>query len=73
METEEVEKMFELIHKHLPKNEATAMALRYKGDYNIHETAKKMDVKPKSVSRYLSAGTKKLRQVLGVGERNSPW
>jgi DNA-directed RNA polymerase specialized sigma24 family protein len=65
--------MFELIRRHLPKNEATAMALRYKDNYNIHETAKKMDVKPKSVSRYLSVGTKKLRQVLGVGERNSPW
>ena len=73
IETEEIEKMFELICRHLPKNEAKAMALRYRHNYNIHETAAKMDVKPRSVSRYLSAGAKKLRQVLGVGERNSSW
>ena len=74
IETEEIEKMFELICRHLPKNEAKAMALRYKDNCNIRETAKKMDVKPRSVSRYLSVGVKKLRQVLGgVGERNSPW
>ncbi len=73
IETEEIEKMFELIHRHLPKNEAKAMEQRYKHDRNISETAAKMGVKPRSVSRYLSAGAKKLRQVLGVGERNSPW
>jgi len=69
IETEEIEKMFELIYRHLPKNEAKAMALRYKDNCNIRETAAKMGVKPRSVSRYLSAGAKKLRQVLGVGER----
>jgi len=69
METEEVEKMFELIRRHLPKNEATAMALRYKDNCNIRETAKKMNVKPRSVSRYLSVGAKKLRQILGVGDK----
>lgn len=74
IETEEIEKMFELIFRHLPKNEAKAMALRYRHNYNIRETASKMGVRPRSVSRYLSAGAKKLRQVLGgVGERNSPW
>jgi len=70
IETEEIEKMFELICRHLPKNEAKAMALRYRHNYNIRETAEKMGVKPRSVSRYLSAGAKKLRQVLGASGRN---
>jgi RNA polymerase sigma factor (sigma-70 family) len=72
IETEEIKKMFELIHRHLPKNEAKAMEQRYKHDCSISETAAKMGVKPKSVSRYLSAGAKKLRQVLSISERNSP-
>ncbi len=71
--TEEIEKMFELIHRHLPKNEANAMEQRYKHKRNINETAANMGVKPKSVSRYLSAGAKKLRRVLSISERNSPW
>jgi RNA polymerase sigma factor (sigma-70 family) len=73
IETEEIEKMFELIHKHLPKNEANAMEQRYKHNRSINETAAKMGVKPKSVSRYLSAGAKKLRQILGISERKSSW
>ena len=73
IEAEEVEKMFELIYRHLPKNEAKAMEQRYKHNCNISETAAKMGVKPRSVSRYLSAGAKKLRQVLSISERNSPW
>jgi RNA polymerase sigma factor (sigma-70 family) len=73
IETEEIEKMFELICRHLPKKEAKATELRYRHNYNIRETAVKMGVQPKSVSRYLSAGAKKLRQVLGAGERNSAW
>ena len=74
IETEEIDKMFELICRHLPKNEAKAMALRYRHNYNIRETAGKMGVKSRSVSRYLSTGAKKLRQVLGgVGERESTW
>lgn len=73
IETEEIEKMFELIHRHLPKNEAKAMEQRYKHNCNTSETAAKMGVKPKSVSRYLSAGAKKLRRVLSISERSSPW
>jgi RNA polymerase sigma factor (sigma-70 family) len=71
IETEEIEKMFDLIHRHLPKNEAEAMEQRYKHNCNINETAAKMGVKPKSVSRYLSAGAKKLRQVLSTSERKA--
>jgi len=73
IDAEEVEKMFELISSRLPENEATAMALRYRHNCSIRETAEKMNIKPRSVSRYLSAGTRKLRQVLGVGERSSQW
>jgi RNA polymerase sigma factor (sigma-70 family) len=73
IETEEIEKMFELIHRHLPKKEAKAMEQRYKHNRNINDTAAKMGVKPKSVSRYLSAGANKLRQVLSISERSNPW
>ncbi|MHC5060828.1 MAG: RNA polymerase sigma factor [Planctomycetota bacterium] len=73
IEAEEIEKMFKLIQKHLPKNEAKAMEQRYRHNRNINETAAKMGVKPRSVSRYLSAGVRKLRQILGVSERESSW
>ena len=70
IETEEIEKMFELICRHLPKNEAKATALRYRHNYNIRETAAKMGIEPRSASRYISAATKKLRQVFGPNERH---
>ena len=71
IEMEESEKMFELIRRHLPRKEALAITLKYKNNYDIAETAEKMDIKSKSVSRYISAGTKKLRQVLSTDDRSS--
>lgn len=62
-ETEKTEKVFSLVHKHLPQNEALAITLRYKYDFDISQTAKKMGVKPRSVSRYLSIAISKLRCV----------
>lgn len=66
IEVEETEKMFELIRGRLPTNEALAVMLRYRNNYNIGEVAEKMKIKPGSVSRYISVGIKKLRQVFGV-------
>ena len=64
--TEETEKMFGLIRKHLPRSEADAVTLKYGYNYNIQEVAEKMGLKKRSVSRYLSAGLSKLRRVVGT-------
>ena len=63
-ETEEAERMFSLIQKHLPRNEALVIMLRYKYGFDISETAKRMGVKPRSVSHYLSTAISKIRCVL---------
>jgi RNA polymerase sigma factor (sigma-70 family) len=64
VETEEAERMFSLIQKHLPRNEALVIMLRYKYGFDISETAKRMGVKPRSVSHYLSTAISKIRCVL---------
>jgi len=58
---EKSEKMFELVQRNLSKNEALAITLRYKHNLDISQTADKMGIKPRSVSRYLSVGISKLR------------
>ena len=63
-ETEKMDRMFNLVERNLPRNEALAVMLRYKYNYDIRETAKKMGVKPRSVSRYLSVAISKLRGVV---------
>ena len=60
-EIEETKRMFELIQKRLPSNEALAVTLRYRNNYDTKEIAEKMGVKPRSVSRYVSIGLKKIR------------
>jgi RNA polymerase sigma factor (sigma-70 family) len=64
VETESAEKMFSLIQKHLPPNEALVIMLRYKHGFDISQTAKKMGVKPRSVSHYLSTAISKIRYVM---------
>ncbi len=66
IETEEAEKIYKLIEKHLPHSEAQAITLRYKNDYSIKDVAEKMNVDGRSVSRYISIGLKKARQFLTI-------
>jgi len=66
IEAEEIERMFELIRRRLPPNEARAVTLRYRNNWGIGEVSEKMGIKPRSVSRYVSACLKKLRQFVGV-------
>ena len=61
IEKEELEKMFKLIHRELPANEARAIELRFKHKHNRNEAAKIMGVDPSTVSRYVSVGIKKVR------------
>ena len=64
IDVEEAKKMYDLIEKHLPTKEALAVKLRYKEDCDTEETAEKMGVKTRSVSRYVSIGLKKIGNVL---------
>ena len=66
IEAEETNKMLELIEKRLPRSEAQAIILRYKNSYNIKEVAKQMDVDKRTISRYISVGLRKVRQLLTV-------
>jgi len=61
--TEEIEKIFQTIKRHVSRSEAQAIKLRHVNGYNIMETARKMGVKKRSVSRYLSVGLNKVRRV----------
>lgn len=61
---EKADKVFNIIQRNLPRNEAMAITLKYKHDFDINETAKHMGIKPRSVSRYLSVGMNKLRYVV---------
>ncbi|MCD4831207.1 MAG: sigma-70 family RNA polymerase sigma factor [Anaerohalosphaeraceae bacterium] len=64
IETEEMEKMFRLIHKNLPANEALAIKLRYRDNCNTIEAAKVMKINPRTISRYVSVGLKKVRDII---------
>ncbi len=70
--TEEIEKIFRTIKRHVSHSEAQAIELRHVNGYNIMETARKMGVKKRSVSRYLSVGLNKVRKVFVTegGNRN---
>ena len=61
---EETNKMFEVLKGRLTSSQFQAIALRYKNHYSIKKVAEKMDVKSKSVSRYISIGLRKIRQSL---------
>ena len=71
IETEETNKMFESIKKRLPPPQALAVTLRYRDSCDTGEVAEKMHVKPRSVSRYVSAGLEKLRCVLDQEQRGN--
>ena len=66
IEEEEVKKMFDLIKKQLPTHEAMAVTLRYKNNHSISVIADEMGIRTESVSRYLSVGLKKIRQIFDI-------
>lgn len=68
---EETVKFFGAIEERLNSSEAQAVILRYRDDCSTKEAARRMKVKPQTVSRYLSVGLNKLREFLSqVGEDN---
>ena len=60
---EEIEKILQTIKRHVSRSEAQAIELRHVNGYNVMDTARKMGVKKRSVSRYLSVGLNKVRKV----------
>jgi RNA polymerase sigma factor (sigma-70 family) len=66
IETEETDKMFEAIKGWLQRTESQAIILRYKDSFDVKETAKKMNVNNRTVSRYVSSGLSKIRHYLAV-------
>lgn len=71
MDIEEAKNMFDLIKRRLPPPQALALTLKYKRGYDTLEVAKKMRVKPRSVSSYVSEGLEKVRCLLGEKQRSN--
>lgn len=63
---EEQDSMFGHLAGQLRRKEAEAVTLRYRDDCSIAQIAQKMGITKRSVSRYLSAGLRRLRQVLAA-------
>ena len=63
MDIDEAKKMFELIERRLPPPQASALTLKYRNGYDTREVAERIGVKPRSVSRYVSVGLKKVVHV----------
>lgn len=72
VDMEEYEKMFTLIKRKLPTNEAQAVIFKFRENFDTTTIAKQMGIKSRSVSRYISVGVKKLRHIIlnSKGSRN---
>ncbi|HUT45004.1 MAG TPA: sigma-70 family RNA polymerase sigma factor [Sedimentisphaerales bacterium] len=68
IQTENTKKMFHLIESRLPKHEAEVVVQRYSQGLSTTDTAEKMNVNKKNVSRYLSAALKKMREFVPNNE-----
>ena len=64
VQTEETQRMFELIERQLPHREAQAVIERCYHDWDTEQTAEKMCVNKRSVSRYLCMGLRKIRRLI---------
>lgn len=62
IKVENTKKMFYLIENRLPKREAEAVLQRYGQGFSTTDTAEKMNVKKRNISRYLSVALKKMRE-----------
>ncbi len=61
---EQKKQIYSIARKNLPPSQFRAISLRYDHGFTISETAKKMKIDSRSVSRYLSVGLKKLNEDL---------
>jgi RNA polymerase sigma factor (sigma-70 family) len=65
---ESTKKMFQLIENHLPKREAEVVLQRFGHGFSVKDTAQKMDVDKRIVSRYLSIALKRMRHFIHENE-----
>ena len=63
---EEQESVFRHLAGLLRRKEAEAVTLRYRDDCSISEIARRMGINKRSVSRYLAAGLRRLRQAWAI-------
>ncbi len=68
---EETNKIFDIIEKRLRRSEARAIILRYKNHHDTNKIAEIMNIDIQSVSRYISVGLKKLREIVALKESYS--
>jgi RNA polymerase sigma factor (sigma-70 family) len=66
---EETERMFRLIENHLPKREATVLLKRCSEGFSTADTAKKLHLTKRTVSRYFSVAIKKIRRFIPKTDR----
>ena len=71
MDREETLKLFDMIERRLSRTEAEAVNLRFREDYTTEEAARRMNIKPRTLSRYLSVGLDKLRHFISEDEEYS--
>jgi RNA polymerase sigma factor (sigma-70 family) len=65
---ESTKKMFQLIESRLPQREAEAVLQRFGHGFSIKDTAERMHVNERIVSRYLSIALKKMRQLVPLNK-----
>ena len=63
MRIERTREVFDRIEKLLPPREAQAVACRFQMDCDLSEAAQRMGVDRRSVTRYVCAGLKKIREI----------
>jgi RNA polymerase sigma factor (sigma-70 family) len=64
IQAEEIQKMLRKIENCLPKREAEVVVQRYGRNFSTNDTAVRMSVNRRTVSRYLSVAIKKARQLI---------
>jgi RNA polymerase sigma factor (sigma-70 family) len=64
IQVESTKNMFQLIESRLPEREAQAVLQRFGHGFSLKDTAKKMHLDKRVVSRYLSIALKKMRQFI---------
>ena len=68
IQVENTKKMLQLIESHLPKREAEVVVQRFGHGFSTTDTAERLQVDKRIVSRYLSAALKKMRQYVPENE-----
>jgi RNA polymerase sigma factor (sigma-70 family) len=68
---ESTKRMFRLIESRLPTREAQVVLQRFGHGSSIKDTAKRMHVGKRNISRYLSVALKKMRQIVPENEEET--